>query len=260
MANDTPGLAIARYLVQRGEQIVRLYLHAPKHRKRAQEIRAACPCSDADVFEGRLLKDADHVGGLRALAPDFIITVYWMHLLSGGVLAAPREGTVNLHPALLPTGRGWYPHVHSILNGTPTGVTLHAIDEQADTGPVWAQREVPLTPYDTAYTIYMRQQREIVELFRETWPKIATGQIQPVPQNEKDAIYYPKDAINGLDELHGDAMMTVREVIDRLRARSFGDMGFAFVEEDGQRVYLNLRLSRDIHFGHDDPTRGGEAT
>ena len=168
MANDTPGLEVAKYLSANGDNIVRLYLHGPEFRKRGEEIREVCRCSDNEVIDAQRLKDASHVAGLNELGCDFIITVYWMHLLSSEVIAAARQGTVNFHPALLPIGRGWYPHVHSIINGTPTGVTLHAVDAQADTGPIWAQKEVPLTVYDTAYTIYKRLQREIVELFRQT--------------------------------------------------------------------------------------------
>ena len=169
-------------------------------------------------------------------------------MLAREVLTTAKQGTVNFHPALLPIGRGWYPHVHSIINGTPTGVTLHAMIDRPDAGPIWAQKEVPLSPYDTAYTIYMRLQREIVELFRETWPKIAAGEATPVPQDEDKAVYYPKKLVDSLDPLDPNGKMTVRDLINRLRARSFGDLGFAFTEEGGQRVYLNLRLSRDIHF------------
>ena len=196
------------------------------------------------MHDAEALRDPAQVAALAALGPDFIVTVYWAHLISTDVIAAARRGTVNFHPALLPVNRGWYPHVHSIVDGSPTGVTLHAVDAGADTGPIWAQREVPLTPYDTAGTIYARLQDEIVALFRETWPAIVAGEREPVPQDHARAVYHDRSEVDGLDELRLDDVRRVGDVIDRLRARSFGDRGFAWYEVGGERIYVNVRLGR----------------
>jgi len=208
------------------------------------EIVAAAGCAPEQVHDAEALGDPGQVAELAALRPDFIITVYWAHLISPAVIAAAGRGTVNFHPALLPVNRGWYPHVHSIVDGSPTGVTLHAVDAGPDTGPIWAQREVPLTPYDTAGTIYARLQDEIVALFRETWPAIVAGELDPVAQDDARAVYHDRSEVDALDELRLDDVMRVGDVIDRLRARSFGSRGFAWYEADGERVYVNVRLGR----------------
>jgi methionyl-tRNA formyltransferase len=244
LANDLPGLRVAEYLRERGDEIVAVYLHAPDRRRLGEEIVGASGCGPGQVHEAAALRDAEHVARLAARAPDFLVTVYWAHLISPEAIAAARRGTVNFHPALLPVNRGWYPHVWSIVDGSPTGVTLHAIDATADTGPVWAQREVPLTPYDTAGTIYARLQDEIVDLFREVWPDIVAGTIEPVPQDDARAVYHERSEVDALDELRLDDVMRVGDVIDRLRARSFGSRGFAWYGVDGERVYANLRLGR----------------
>jgi methionyl-tRNA formyltransferase len=249
LANDVPGLRVAEYLAGRGDRVVRLYLHAPERRKLGDQIAAAAGCGAADVFEADALRDPGHVAALCELAPDFLITVYWAHLISEDVIGAARRGTVNFHPALLPVNRGWYPHVHSILDGSPTGVTLHAIDATADTGPLWAQREVPLTPYDTADTIYDRLQTEIVALFRSTWPRIVAGELTPLPQDESRAVYHRKAEVEALDELRLDDVMRVGDVIDRLRARTFGSRAFAWYERDGERVYVGVRLAPSPQIG-----------
>lgn len=239
-----PGLRVAEYLRERGDEVVALYLHAPARRRLGDEIAAAAGCGPERVHEAAAVRDPEHVAQLAALAPDFLITVYWAHLISPEAIAAARRGTVNFHPALLPVNRGWFPHVWSIVDGSPTGVTLHAIDATADTGPVWAQREVPLTPYDTAGSIYARLQDEIVALFREVWPGIAAGELTPTPQDDSRAVYHERSEVDALDELRLDDVMRVGDVIDRLRARSFGSRGFAWYDVDGRRVYANLRLGR----------------
>ncbi len=151
--------------------------------------------------------------------------------------------TVKYHQPILPNNRLWFPHVHSMLDGSPTGDTMHTIEANADTGPVGALRRLPMGPLDTAYTIYNRLQDEIVNLFRETWPKIKAGAIVPTPQDESRAVYHKKSEIGKLDKLDLDKVMRVGDVINLLRARSFGDRGFAYYEQDGQKVYVKISLS-----------------
>jgi methionyl-tRNA formyltransferase len=248
LANDRPGLEVCKYLRANGDTICRLYVHEPKAQKYADEIIRESGCALSDIYLAPALKDPAHVAELRALRPDFLITVYWAYLLTPEVIAAAAQSTVNFHPAMLPVNRGWFPHVHSILDGTPTGVTLHAIDSSADTGPIWAQKPVPLRPYDTAYTIYNRLQDEIIALFKGTWPKIAAGEIMPTPQDESRAVYHKKSEIGQLDHLDLNAVMRVGDVINLLRARSFGDRGFAYFDQGGQKVYLNLSLNASNSF------------
>lgn len=250
MADGPVGLEVCRYLVARGNQIVRLYLHEPSGQHMADCIVAASGCHPNQVYTAASLKDPEHVVELVDLHPDCIITVYWAHLIRKDVIDAATL-TVNFHPALLPINRGWYPHVHSMLDGTPTGVTLHAIDEHADTGPVWAQREVPISPYDNAGTIYRRLQDEIVSLFKKTWPEIASGHCTPKRQDESKAIYHKKSEIDRLDEIDLTQNMSARDLINLLRARTFEDRGWAYYTEAGQRVYLNLRLAPTSNFSED---------
>lgn len=64
--------------------------------------------------------------------------------LDADLVAAPRCGTVNLHPALLPDYRG--PNIYRALyEGEPVlGATLHWATEDIDCGPVLSQAEVPV--------------------------------------------------------------------------------------------------------------------
>jgi methionyl-tRNA formyltransferase len=240
MADGYVGLEVAKKIVQQGDQIVRVYLHEKEVGKLSEEIKDASNC--ADYFHAHSLKDTDHVEGLRSLNADFIITVYWAHLLKPEVISCAKD-TVNFHPALLPINRGWYPHVHSILDGSPLGITLHRIDEGADTGPVWAQKKIELSLYDTAKTAYDKLQNEIVELFSDNWSSIRSGEIEPRTQSVDGAIYHKKSEIEKLDHLDLDNIGSAKELITILKARSFGDLGFAYYEDKGKRVYLNLRLS-----------------
>ena len=244
MANDIPGMKIAQHLNFCGDKIVRLYLH-DDNAKYADEIIRESKCNK--IFYSKDLKKENHHIDLKSENADFIITVYWAYLLKPKIFQSAAD-TVNFHPAFLPINRGWFPHVHSIIDGSKSGVTLHRIDEGADTGPIWAQEEIKISKFETAKDIYLRLQSEIVNLFKKKWDAIKKGSIIPFNQNESRAVYHKKIDIKNLDKLNLDEKIKVRDLINILRARTFGNLGFAYFEEEGERVYLNLKLSKDNIF------------
>lgn len=232
-AGGRVGLDALRCL--RGERVLRAYVSGEEY---AREAGRAGGLEPGQVWCGGVSAE-----DLRGMDIDWMITAYWPRLLKPEIFGLAKNGCVNFHPALLPVNRGWYPHVHSIMDGTPTGVTLHLIDEGADTGPVLAQKKVELLPTDTAGDIYGRLQDEMVRLFEQKWPGIRDGQIRAAPQDEARAVYHKKSEIDGLDRIDPDKMYRARDLINLLRARSFGARGFAWYE-DGGKVYVRVELNR----------------
>ena len=70
----------------------------------------------------------------------------------------------------------------------------------------------------------------------------------PKPQNESIAVYHKKSEVSIMDELELNKEMKVKDLINLLRARSFGNKGFAYYKLDDKKVYLNLRLSDSLIF------------
>ncbi|MDP8266426.1 MAG: formyltransferase family protein [Candidatus Aceula meridiana] len=254
LANDWPGAQVAKHLVECGDTIEKLYLHNANEQKYADQIKANAKVPEDRIYSVDILKDPEHFKEMRQDPPDFIITVFWSYLLKPDFFCLAKN-TLNFHLALLPTNRGWYPHVHSILDGTPTGVTIHQINEKADAGPVWAQKEVSLLDEDTAYDIYHRLRKEIIELFKKKWPLIKAGKIKPVAQDESKAVYHKKKEADFLDTVDLSRLYSGSQIINLLRARSFGKKGFAFFEKNGKKTYLNLKLSKNPEFDNPDNSK-----
>ncbi len=92
-----------------------------------------------------MLADGAWLTQLRALAPDAIVAGCFPWRLPGAVLAMPRFGCLNIHPSLLPDGRGPEPVFWAFRWGLEeTGVTVHRMDRDLDTGPIHAQAKVPV--------------------------------------------------------------------------------------------------------------------
>ena len=90
---------------------------------------------------------------------------------------------INTHPALLPKfgGTGMYgQRVHEAVlaaGETETGVSIHLVDPEYDTGPVIAQCRVPVEPGDTADSLAARVVEREHEFLVDTIAAIAEGRI-----------------------------------------------------------------------------------
>ena len=123
------------------------------------------------IFYGRQSYENDkHNSFFKKLNIDCIITVFWPWILNKKLYSL-SEKTINFHPSLLPSYRGWYPHVHNIIDKTQSGVTLHELNEEADTGKIWIQKKVECMATDNAKDLYKRLQLEIVKLFKKKLEK-----------------------------------------------------------------------------------------
>ena len=60
---------------------------------------------------------------------------------------------VNIHPSLLPVGRGPWPMPVSILRGMDSGVTLHKLTEKIDEGDIILQEKIPNDPKEDLATL-----------------------------------------------------------------------------------------------------------
>lgn len=117
---------------------------------------------------------------LRALAPDVGVVVAYGQLLPAPLLATARYGFVNLHFSLLPRWRGAAPVERAILAGdAETGVSVMALDEGMDTGPVLASVRTPIGPDETAGELRARLVALGVPLLLDVLADLPTRRAEP---------------------------------------------------------------------------------
>lgn len=114
---------------------------------------------------------------------DLVVLAGYMKQLGPKTLAAFPGRVINVHPALLPAhgGRGMYGnHVHAAVLAAgekETGVSIHLVDSGYDTGPILAQRRVPVLPGDSVESLAARVLPVEHELYVETLGRIMRGEI-----------------------------------------------------------------------------------
>ncbi len=144
------------------------------------------------VWQPQTLRSPTTVAHLREMAPDAIAVAAYGQILRSNILAIPARGCINVHASLLPQYRGAEPVVAAILAGEEeTGVTIMLMDEGMDTGPILAQRSIPIAHDDTRESLTQKLAHLGAELLLEVLPRWLKGEMTPQAQDEALASYAP---------------------------------------------------------------------
>jgi len=143
------------------------------------------------VFCPETVNTPQWIEKIRRMAPDVLFSFYYRRLLNSEILQIPAAGAYNLHGSLLPAYRGRCPVNWVLVKGEKkTGVTLHRMIEKADAGDMVGQREIRISPEDTALTLYGKLCAGAAELLDDLLPLIKNGTAPRIPQDPEHASYF----------------------------------------------------------------------
>ena len=129
---------------------------------------------------------------LQPFNPDLIIVAAYGRILPANVLELPRLGCLNIHGSLLPKYRGAAPIQWAILNGeTETGITIMQMDPGLDTGDILLPGKLPITPHDTAASLFTKMSELGGHLLIEALDKLRAGDLPPQKQDDSLATLAP---------------------------------------------------------------------
>lgn len=242
LGNNWVGWQVVKWLEEQGEQIVGLVIHPSEKRKYGDEIVDSAQVDPSCIFDGARIHRHETLEAIQTLKPDIGLSILFGYILKPEFINLFPAGVINLHPAYLPYNRGAYPNVWSIIDGTPAGVTLHYIDAGIDTGDVIAQLQVPVTPIDTGETLYRKLEEACLELFKQTWPQICSGEAPRMSQSAEAGTYHRTKDVRDVDHIDLDKQYKAGDLINILRARTFPPYPGAYFIHEGRKVFLRLEL------------------
>jgi len=149
-----------------------------------------------DTFVQVLGQHPDRAAWDRALAeeltarrPDWVVSAGFMKLLGPAVLGAFPGRVLNTHPALLPAFPGAHAVRDALAAGVPTtGATVHLVDAGVDTGPVLAQRPVPVLPGDDEARLHERIKTVERELLVQTLGDLVVAGPPPTATTTEESL------------------------------------------------------------------------
>lgn len=181
-------------------------------------VKERAQAAGLSVFQPASLRDGEFLSAIHALHPDCLVVVGF-RILPRELYALPRLGSFNVHPSLLPRGRGAAPIRWTLIRGeTVTGVTIFRLTDTIDGGDVLMQRSTPVEPYEDFGSLYPRLATMGARLLVEVLESFDRGQPPPsVAQDESQVTKAPKLAASDFEI---NWTMSATEIHHRIRAFS----------------------------------------
>ena len=129
---------------------------------------------------------------LNDLNPDLFVVVAFS-ILPDRIIGIPKNGSINIHPSLLPKYRGSSPIQYALLNGDEeTGVSIINLNSKIDSGAILAQKKFSIP--NSANFGYMYEKLGIMgsELLIKVIEDIQNKKSSPIIQDESKKTLAPK--------------------------------------------------------------------
>ena len=145
------------------------------------------------IFQPEKLKsNPQFIEQMKALQPDLFVVVAF-RILPKEVFDIPKYGSFNLHGSFLPKYRGAAPIQWALINGeTETGLTTFKLAEKVDTGNIYLQEKVEISPEDNFETLHDKMSLLGADLVLKTVDLIKSGKYELKQQDDSLASPAPK--------------------------------------------------------------------
>lgn len=185
------GEAVLNALVKNGETIAGVFCPPDKEGRPSDPLKVAADQHHLPTFQFKRMRSPEAIAAFRVLNADLGVMAFVTDIVPMEILAAPRHGTIQYHPSLLPLHRGPSSINWPIIQGrTKTGLSIFWPDAGLDTGPVLMQKETPIGPDDTLGTVYFDRLFPMgVAAMAESVALAKAGRAPKLAQDESQATY-----------------------------------------------------------------------
>lgn len=141
------------------------------------------------------------------------ISYGYRHIISKKQISDSTAPIINLHISYLPWNKGAHPNFWSHFDCTPSGVTIHEIDEGVDTGNIIVQKYVNFEKSEITFSqTFKRLRKEVEILFIKNIDKLLSTSWESTPQRRSGTCHKLKD----LPTLFGGWDTVIKDEIVRL--------------------------------------------
>lgn len=171
------------------------------------------------------LDDIFFINKIRDLKADIAVVCSFNYKIPKILIDSVKDGFINVHPSLLPHYRGPNPYSAVILNNEKeTGVTLHFMDENFDTGDIVATKKIALSRVETMGTLFNRTNIIALDMLLETLKRYETTELnrekQPKGQFKLGTSLSEEDSIINYEKTAYETECLIRALNPFLLART----------------------------------------
>ena len=149
------GKSVLEALLGRGEIICAVFCAPDVEGGRPDPLKVFAQEQGLPVYQPKSYKDPTVWDHIRSMEADLCVMAYVTLMVPEEALNAPRLGSIQYHPSLLPMHKGPSSINWPIINGeNKTGLSIFWPDNGLDTGPILLQKDVVIDPDDTLGSLY----------------------------------------------------------------------------------------------------------
>ena len=185
------GKDVLNALVDKKENVVAVLCPPDNPGRPEDPIKSAAVENQIPVFQYKRMRDKDAIAEFLSLSIDLCVMAFVTDIVPDEILEAPRFGTIQYHPSLLPEHRGPSSINWPIIQGkSKTGLTVFWPDKGLDTGPILLQKEFEITKTDTLGSVYFGKLYPAgVEAMVEAVEMVKNGTAPKIEQDHSKATY-----------------------------------------------------------------------
>ncbi|NGX39642.1 MAG: Methionyl-tRNA formyltransferase [Chlamydiae bacterium] len=203
------------------------------------EKRGQCP-----LFQPEKASTEDVAKALAVLKPDLFVVASYGEIIKENLLSIPLQGSINVHPSLLPKYRGATPIQSALMNGdAETGVTIIEMVLKMDAGDILEVVKTPIGPGETFGELEQRLCALSIPLLLKVIEKIEKGTVKKIKQDETQ-VTFVKKIIN--EDRFIDWSKSADRLCNQIHALSPAPGAFCFVEIRGQKKRLMIKRAKSI--------------
>ena len=175
------------------------------------------------------------------------VSALFGHILSDGVIGKFPGGILNLHPSLLPIGRGADPIPWGIIERQMQGITLHLIDKGLDTGDIVYQKKISADNSMNAGEVYEEAMSELFNVFSRLFIKWINGEIQAKPQSKTSFSQHKSNDLDLMKIIKDNEIGTFGEFIRRVQATSFSNGSLPkYMDSEGSIWEVSIKILKPL--------------
>ncbi len=244
-ADGDVGAQVVNHILATGDRIGALVLNSRAETDATKALSEDALQNDVEtVVRSDDLYKPEVVERMRRMNPDLGILAWWPYIVRDPVLSLPSTGFLNFHPSSLPYNRGKHPNFWNLVEEVPFGVSLHWVDSEVDHGDLAFQAQIEKSWEDTGETLYLKAKSEIVRLFEENYALIRKGTIPRIPQDHARATAHRAAELDPASKLELDQQYTARDLLNRLRARTFPPHPACWFQDGSNRYEVRVEITK----------------
>jgi methionyl-tRNA formyltransferase len=175
---------------------------------------------------------------------DYGVSALFGHILPASLLSSFDCEIINLHPSLLPIGRGADPIPWSIIDQQDQGVTIHIIDSGLDTGGILSQRAFRTSIGMNSGVIYEIATNLLLEEFKIIFNPWINGILGVTAQLDSPGSFRKSMDLEKIRVLNPSENGTFGEFLRKLQALTFADgRKPLFLDESGKLWKIDVSLT-----------------